>query len=641
MLPGRASLLANFARVVVLAALFAAPHLFALQFSSELGTPSIRYHFGDDAGGDKGWDSPNFDDRSWPVASQNQWPRPPFYSDGFVWVRFSVPVRTDTAEPLALRVNTPNGVLLAYEVYVNGARVGSLGRVPPGQLVESLPRDAIFDLSPGLTRPGTIANVTFRIWYPPFARRADESDSLNLTFDQSRTLHVEDVATRQRALLRNLLPMVFNGFILLIGFTVLMLGRSSHSRELLLYGAMLSSFPWLTLFFEIVDARLVTLSAPEQFALQVVSQLPAMIITVEFIWRINELKDVWFKRLTYAVMILFNLGILVAFIPAAPSPLVAGGQVGYLIGLETFDLLTLAANLWVIVVKRSKRLIALAMILVPIASLVSGFRSSYRGGANLIDLAFFLAGLCLSAVLAQQAWKEWRARDALKAEFEAARQVQQVLVPAEDPAIPGFRIDCLYLPAGQVGGDFYQIIRTASSGALIVIGDVSGKGMPAAMTVSLLVGTFRTLVHYTQSPGEILDAMNARMLARSKGGFTTCLVLHIDPDGTLTAANAGHLAPYMDGKELKLENGLPLGLAAEAQYVESSLQLQPSSRLTLVTDGVVEARNAHGELFGFERTASIATQPADLIASAAHLFGQEDDITVITLRFAPAEVVHA
>jgi serine phosphatase RsbU (regulator of sigma subunit) len=155
--------------------------------------------------------------------------------------------------------------------------------------------------------------------------------------------------------------------------------------------------------------------------------------------------------------------------------------------------------------------------------------------------------------------------------------------------------------------------------------------MPAAMTVSLLVGTFRTLAHYTQSPGEILRAMNQRMLARSHGGFTTCLVLRTDRDGKLIVANAGHLAPYLNGHEMKVENGLPLGLTADANYTESTITLTPGSQLTLLSDGVVEARNLTGELFGFERTASISTEPAEKIAQAAQQFGQEDDITVLTL----------
>jgi len=158
------------------------------------------------------------------------------------------------------------------------------------------------------------------------------------------------------------------------------------------------------------------------------------------------------------------------------------------------------------------------------------------------------------------------------------------------------------------------------------------------MTVSLLVGTLRTLAHYAQSPGEILAAMNQRMLARSHGGFTTCLVLRVDPDGKLTIANAGHIAPYLAGKELPLENGLPLGLSADTTYAESSFQLAPDEQLTLLTDGVIEARNKVGALFGFERSAALSNQSADAIANAAQVFGQDDDITVLTLSFAAAPI---
>ena len=156
------------------------------------------------------------------------------------------------------------------------------------------------------------------------------------------------------------------------------------------------------------------------------------------------------------------------------------------------------------------------------------------------------------------------------------------------------------------------------------------------MTVALLVGTIRTLAHFTQDPGAILAAMNHRMMGRTNGGFTTCLVLRADPDGTLTVANAGHLPPYLNGNELHVENGLPLGLDATTTYPESHFQLAGRDQLTLVTDGVAEARNKTGNLFGFERTQAIATKPAEFIADSAQRFGQEDDITVVTLAFAPA-----
>jgi hypothetical protein len=227
-----------------------------------------------------------------------------------------------------------------------------------------------------------------------------------------------------------------------------------------------------------------------------------------------------------------------------------------------------------------------------------------------------------------------RERAVAAAELLAARTVQQVLIPENITAVPGFLIQSVYHPAGQVGGDFFQILPLKDGGVLVVIGDVSGKGMPAAMTVSLLVGTVRTLAHYTENPGDILAAMNQRMLARSNGGFTTCLVLRADTDHKLTIANAGHIPPYLAGKELALENGLPLGLSAETTYAESTFHISPGQQLTLLTDGVVEARDKSGALYGFERAAALSLQTSEAIANAAQAFGQDDDITVLTLSYA-------
>jgi hypothetical protein len=252
-----------------------------------------------------------------------------------------------------------------------------------------------------------------------------------------------------------------------------------------------------------------------------------------------------------------------------------------------------------------------------------------------------LIGVLTLAVYFRDLLQDRKEKQRLASELEAARTVQQVLIPCEIPNVPGLRIESVYKPAGEVGGDFFQIIPTAAGGVLAIIGDVSGKGMPAAMTVSLLVGTVRTLAHYTQSPGEILAAMNQRMLARSHGGFTTCLVMRADPSGTLKAANAGHLAPYCNGEELTLEGGVPLGLDADASYPESTFTLAANAQLTLLTDGVVEARAQDGELYGFERTSAVSTQSAGQIARAAQAFGQEDDITVLTLTLLPVEVADA
>jgi hypothetical protein len=250
---------------------------------------------------------------------------------------------------------------------------------------------------------------------------------------------------------------------------------------------------------------------------------------------------------------------------------------------------------------------------------------------TLEQITGFLLMLALCWLLVRRWVRSAQAQRQMTLEMRQAQEVQQVLIPEAVPQIPGFSVQSVYQPAGQVGGDFFQILPARQGGVLVCIGDVSGKGMPAAMTVSLLVGTLRTLAHYTQSPGEILAAMNQRMLGRSRGGFTTCLVLLAAPDGTVTVANGGHISPYLNGRELPLENGLPLGLAAESTYLESTFHQEENEQITLVTDGVVEARAASGELFGFERTAAIAAQSAESISRTAQDFGQDDDITVLTL----------
>ena len=103
-----------------------------------------------------------------------------------------------------------------------------------------------------------------------------------------------------------------------------------------------------------------------------------------------------------------------------------------------------------------------------------------------------------------------------------------------------------------------------------------------------------------------------------------------------TVANAGHIPPYLAGRELALNNGLPLGISADVTYSESVFALTASQQLTLLTDGVPEAQNKQRKLLGFDRTIALSTQPAESIANAAQHFGQNDDITVLTIALLPA-----
>ena len=359
-----------------------------------------------------------------------------------------------------------------------------------------------------------------------------------------------------------------------------------------------------------------------------------MVITIEFIWRINRFSDVWFKRLTYAAMALFNIGVLVAFSPVEPSSFIAFSLVGYRVSLQSFNILTILANLWVIFVRRQRRLIAFAMLLVPAASLSEGFRNTAQS-ADLFDLAFFLAGFCLTAILAHQAWKEWRARDALQAEFEAARELQQRLVsPAVD--VPGFHIESVYAPARHVGGDFFYVRPEEDSSILVVVGDVSGKGLRAAMTVNSVMGALRTMPPLP--PARILADLSRGLMGQMQGGFVTCCAAKITHAGSVIIANAGHLPPYLDGAEAPVTTALPLGIDSAIRYEETSFLLRPASSLTFLSDGVVEAQSATGELFGFDRTRVISQRSAEQIAVEAQRFGQQDDITVLTLtRLAAGE----
>jgi phosphoserine phosphatase RsbU/P len=187
-----------------------------------------------------------------------------------------------------------------------------------------------------------------------------------------------------------------------------------------------------------------------------------------------------------------------------------------------------------------------------------------------------------------------------------------------------------------VGGDFYQIFPDGDGPGLLVIGDVSGKGLQAAMKGTLALGALRAFASEKPGPAALLGRLNRELCSMGSEGFITSLVAGLAPDGVLTLANAGHLAPYRNGEEIAVEPGLPLGVTADSQYAERTVKLSPGDSLTFLSDGVVEAQNASGELFGFDRTQQISQLPADLIAEAAHSFGQRDDITVLTLRYAPA-----
>jgi serine phosphatase RsbU (regulator of sigma subunit) len=167
---------------------------------------------------------------------------------------------------------------------------------------------------------------------------------------------------------------------------------------------------------------------------------------------------------------------------------------------------------------------------------------------------------------------------------------------------------------------------------LIVAGDVTGKGLKAGMLVALLVGATRTATDWTSDPEVILRTLNERLLGRGDA-HATCLALNIKEDGQATLANAGHMPPYLNGEALAMDGALPLGMMEGTEFSVMRFRLAEGDRLMLLSDGIVEAKDEDGQLFGFERVQELLRRgkSASEVAGAAQKFGQEDDISVIAV----------
>jgi len=261
-------------------------------------------------------------------------------------------------------------------------------------------------------------------------------------------------------------------------------------------------------------------------------------------------------------------------------------------------------------------------------------RLTFDGAAVIVSVVLgYIGFVVVSIAEARRRLRFQLDKAALETELTAAREIQRLMVPEELPPAPGYSIESIYRPAAQVGGDFFQVIPFEDGQTVVVVGDVSGKGVSAAMIVSMLIGMLRTIGRISHEPAQILAELNGGLFERKQSGFVTCLAARLDPSGRVTLANAGHLPPWLKGAEVALAGSLPLGLLASVTPEQVTLEMRRGDRLTLITDGVVEARDAGGELFGFDRTQSLIgqeTSPSALADAAIH-HGQEDDLTVISI----------
>jgi FtsH-binding integral membrane protein len=269
-----------------------------------------------------------------------------------------------------------------------------------------------------------------------------------------------------------------------------------------------------------------------------------------------------------------------------------------------------------------------------------GIRTNYffTSGLDLRigDVAGFLLVIVLAVLVGRRFLhtriEEQLNKQTIEQDLEQARALQQQVLVPEPMTSSMFAVETSYHPARTVGGDFFQAIPRPDGSLVIVVGDVSGKGMAAAMLVAVLVGAARTKIEETSDPVQILRVLNERLLGRASGHFATCVAAHLRPGGVMVMANAGHLPPYRNGVAVELPGSLPLGIVPDVEYEAVSLQLDEDDYLTFMTDGVLEAQNASGELLGFERMETLAGLEPENIARAAMEFGQEDDITVVGVR---------
>jgi sigma-B regulation protein RsbU (phosphoserine phosphatase) len=598
------------------------------------------------AGDNPAYASPDFDDSHWTLfdpsgSIESLFPHHP----EVVWYRLHVKVDS-TQTGLAL---SEMKLSRAFEIYVNGERLMASGQVAPFVPYTSDAR-VLARIPDRVSASGAIV-IALRVHISTLEWNVGQDPGLysdNLTVGQEKTLYRYNWLS---IIGENASGWISDGLGVCLGLVALVLFAAQRRQTEYLWifavgvmglvliptlvvsqlhnipiGWMLfsdsirlvSPYIWASLYFSFVHVRMGW-------------RWRMSLIVIGILYFIGGLHG-WFIDLSLPLQTVTNLPFVIFLSVVIPIVLVAHWRRGnreagiLLIPVILFSLYIYA-------------LVAMQMLFQ-----IPSWRQFSLRGLNLINrypvgpfsvslnsMSGILSVVSLAIIMLQRSSTMSRRQAQLEGELAAAQEVQRVLVPEQTGGVPGFAVESVYEPAQQVGGDFFQIVPIGGGGVLIVVGDVAGKGLPAAMLVSVLVGAVRAVVEYTHQPAEILANLNERLVGRSGGAFSTALAAFIAPDGRVTIANAGHLSPYLDGREVELPGALPLGVASAARYETVEFQMNGGSRLTFYSDGVIEAQRPSGELFGFERAREVSMMPAAEIVATAKQFGQEDDITVVTV----------
>jgi serine phosphatase RsbU (regulator of sigma subunit)/predicted ester cyclase len=245
--------------------------------------------------------------------------------------------------------------------------------------------------------------------------------------------------------------------------------------------------------------------------------------------------------------------------------------------------------------------------------------------------------------------QEIRERERVEQDLRVARSIQQASLPKEVPELEGWEISPQYRPAREVGGDFYDFLELPKGRLGILVGDATGKGVPAALVMASARSMLRALAQTSNSPGHVLRRVNDPLVADIPANmFVTCFYAILEPEnGNLTYANAGHDLPYLRRRggacEELMARGMPLGIMASMNYEEKETILDAGEAALFYSDGLVEAHDPRGEMFGFPKLRALVAEHgekgsmADLLLEELYSFvgegwEQEDDITLLTLR---------
>ena len=621
-----------------------------------------QFHLGDDPA----WASPTLDDRTghsgWEqIAADKPWGSQGHLAyAGYAWYRYHLRLSPAPGASPEFSLLIPR-IEDVYEIYWNGARIARHGEMPPNPSFPFAEPPQTFSL--GQARDGVLA---VRVWKQPLVSfdsgqqggffalpkvGSPEAIAGELAKSNYRWLHSHQYFFGEAALTA------------LVSMLALIGWLRNRDQKALLWMSVFSGAWVLTVI--LVDLRL---PLSFDFALgwlQPVLGLRDVGLWFLLVWLLQLSGNRRVVRFTAALAVVMMAtssldGLLSAVNLSSPAA-AHFVQVTDALLTAIFTLAELYAPVLVVLGLRQRLdparwMVAIfaflsQMIFVVRIALSQGSRFTHWKIAEQIDLplitingnpfnisTIFRLFLLISIIYAvfRHTREAILRQQAVEQDLRGAQELQRVLIPNSLPPLPGFSLTSAYTPAQEVGGDFFQIIpleNDSSGSTLVVLGDVSGKGLRAAMAVSLIVGAIRTLAEFTTRPAELLAGLNRRLHGRLRGGFVTCLVLRLDSDGRCVIANAGHPAPFLNHQEIAVPGSLPLGLIPVAAYEETTVHLEAGDHFVLYTDGLLEARTPTGELFGFERLRELFTSHpnAAQATEAALRFGQQDDITVLTL----------